>query len=454
MSVLPGQGGDDLLARCTATFHPELSSAGHARRLLESALGEADRMVWADAGTLALSEVVTNAALHAHTDIEVLIEVCQEQLRVQVRDGNPALPHPRGYGEQATTGRGMALVAALTDSCGVYSLGHTGKVVWFCLSGLAEPSAEDLLADWEVDGDWDRTEPGVPATVTVRFPSMPATLWLAARQHHDAILRELVLYLAEHPDTEVDLAQTDRARGLVSRAVVAAVEAAQQADQRQVEAPEGTATEPPAVPETLTLEVELPPDIGPAYRALQQTLDVAEQLAAAGKMLVHPGLPEIVAVRDWACQQVLAQLAEQEPTPWPGTAPVRFETDVHAVENDEPPWDDAAVRDSDRGVVAADEANRIIAISRPLAALLGWEVENLVGRRVVTLIPFRLREAHVAGFSRHLTTGETRILGVPLVLPVLAADGSELPCRFMIERAPKSGDRSVYLAWIEPEDAR
>ena len=408
-------------------------------------------MVWADAGALALSEVVTNAALHAHTDIKVLIEVCEEQLRVEVHDGNPALPRPRGYGEHATTGRGMDLVAALTDSCGVYSLGHEGKVVWFCLTGLAEPSAEDLLADWDVDGDWDRLEPSVPATVTIHFPSMPATLWLAARQHHDAILRELVLYQAEHPDVDVDLAQTDRARGLVSRAVVAAVEAAQPAGGSDV--PERPSAGPAAVPEALTLEVRMPPDIGPAYTALQHTLDVAEQLAATGKLLMHPGLPEIVAVRQWACQQVLAQLAGREPTPWPGAAQVRFETTVNAVESDEPPWDDAAVRGSARGVVAADDANRIVAISRPLAALLGWEVDDLVGRRVVTLIPPRLREAHVAGFSRHLTTGEARILGVPLVLPVLAADGSELSCRFLVERAPKRGSRSVYLAWIEPEVA-
>ncbi len=60
---------------------------------------------------------------------------------------------------------------------------------------------------------------------------------------------------------------------------------------------------------------------------------------------------------------------------------------------------------SGRGVVAADDANRIIAIRDPLAELPGWRPGDLVGRRVVTLIPPALREAHVAGFTRHLTTG-------------------------------------------------
>ena len=90
-------------------------------------------------------------------------------------------------------------------------------------------------------------------------------------------------------------------------------------------------------------------------------------------------------------------------------------------------------------------------MSRPLAAALGWEVQDLVGRRVVTLIPGHLREAHVAGFTRHLTTGEAHVLDVPLTLPVLHADGSEVQATFLVQRAPISRGRAIYLAWIEPQ---
>jgi len=38
---------------------------------------------------------------------------------------------------------------------------------------------------------------------------------------------------------------------------------------------------------------------------------------------------------------------------------------------------------------------------------------------VVTTIPPRLREAHVAGFSAHLSTGQAHVLGVALRLPAL-----------------------------------
>ncbi len=160
-------------------------------------------------------------------------------------------------------------------------------------------------------------------------------------------------------------------------------------------------------------------------------------------------------MRDWVCHQVIAQLAGVDPMPWHGTMHERFEVDARGPNpRSVPQWDVSVVRDAARGVVAADDTNRIIAVSRPLADWLGWDVDNLVGRRVVTLIPPALREAHVAGFSRHLSTGEAHALGKPLNLPVLRADGTEVVCRFLVERAPTNPGRSVYLAWIDPPNDR
>ena len=444
-------------ARRSGAFDPHLSTAGAARRLLQSALADADREKWSDAGALALSEVVSNAALHAHTRIEVLVEVHDDYLWAEVSDGSTLLPQLRQYDRQATTGRGMALVSALTDECGVYSLGAAGKVVWFRL-GDRNPGAateQDLLAAWDLDGDEDAGPAAGPAPATevdswrVTLAEMPITLWLAARQHHDALLRELVLYQAEHGDEEVDLPKTDAARNLVMGAVLAAVEDEQRAGTALPAVPAGHPAPLPAVPRRLALDVDVPLDYASHFAALQDTLDVGERLARDGRLLAQPGLPEVVAVRYWVCEQVVAQLAGQPPMPWGGTAQPRFETLVNDRLQTET-WDDSAVRTSTRGVVAADDANRIVAISPSLAELLGWEVADLVGRRVVTLIPPALREAHVAGFTRHLSTGEAHILGVPLTLPVLHADGREILCHFSVERAPATGRYAVYLAHVEP----
>ena len=111
----------------------------------------------------------------------------------------------------------------------------------------------------------------------------------------------------------------------------------------------------------------------------------------------------------------------------------------------------AAVLDSlPAHTAVVDPAGRIVAVSRSVADATGWAIDDLVGRRVVTLVPQRLREAHVAGFTRHLTTGEAHVLGVPLTVPVLRADGTEIMASLLVEAGPSPAGRAVYLAWLEP----
>ena len=430
-----------------ASLGSDLHSASEARRLVRQFLADIGRHAWLDAAELAISEVVTNASLHAHTPIEIRLSGYVDQVCVEVRDFNSTLPVQRNYDVQATTGRGMSLIAAITLECGVHPLGEGGKVVWFCVGDPPPSSAEDLLGEWDVEA-WP--EPSSPSAATRRvvLASMPATLWLSARQHHDAILREFILYCAEHGASTIDLPAADKARSTISNALINALEEAHGSGTARPVLPDGHPSPLPWVPDHLDLNIDVAEDTGWQFAALQDALDVAEALTLEGKLLIHPGLPEIIAVRDWACEQVIAQLSGSPPAPWPGTAQTRFETEVRS------PgvvgWDGSSVADSERGVIAADDANRIVAVSRPLARVLGWRPEDLVGRRVVTVVPPALREAHVAGFSRHLTTGEAHVLGVPLELPVLRKNGSEVQCRFLIERAPADPGRSVYMAWIEP----
>ena len=430
-----------------ASLGSDLHSASEARRLMRQFLKDIGRHAWADAAELAISEVVTNASLHAHTPIDIRLSGYVDQVCVEVRDFNSTLPVQRNYDVQATTGRGMSLVAAITLECGVHPLGEGGKVVWFCVGDPPAASDDNVLLEWDVEA-WPEPLAASSETRRVVLASMPATLWLSARQHHDAILREFVLYCAEHGAPKTDLAAVDKARSTISNALIDALDEAHASGTARPVLPDGHPSPLPWVPDHLDLHVEVPADTAWQFAALQDALDVAEALALEEKLLLRPGLPEIIAVRDWACEQVIAQLSGSPPAPWPGTAQTRFETDVRAARVVE--WDSSIVTDSQRGVIAADDANRIVAVSRPLARLLGWRPEDLVGRRVVTVVPPALREAHVAGFSRHLTTGEAHVLGVPLELPVLRRDGSEVQCRFMVERAPVNPGRSVYMAWIEP----
>ncbi len=206
-----------------------------------------------------------------------------------------------------------------------------------------------------------------------------------------------------------------------------------------------------SVPPLIDVELLLSGEDGADLGVLQDVLDEAERRASAALMLSRPGLPEVIALRDWVCEQLIAQLNGQEPSPWPGTDAERF-TDLHDHHDWPADWDSSFVTQAEVGLVAADDRNRIIAISPPLARVLGWNADELVGRRVVAIVPAQYREAHVAGFTRHLTTGEAHALGVELDLPVLKADGSELVCTFLIEAHATPSGRTVYLSHITPKE--
>jgi PAS domain S-box-containing protein len=421
---------------------PAANSVRAARRFLRRLLLDAGREEWVDSAEVALSEVVTNAVLHAHTALTITVDVRKHEVLVEVADGNTALPAQRQpTPTEATTGRGMELVSALTLDRGVRAT-STGKVVWFTVGdGAEEQSAEELLAAWDVDAGWEAAasswHEGEDNVRHVVLQRLPPTLWLAAREHHHALLRELVLYLAEHGDAGVtaeDVALADEARTLIWTTLNKYLD-------------QGGDDAGPAI----DLPLRVPARLARAFGTLQDVLDLGERLSERDLLLVRPGLPEIIAVRDWLCEQVMAQVAGVDPSAWAGTDQDRFTELVHdRVEPDVPRWDVGQVADAERGVVAADDANRIIAVSRPLAQATGWEPEELVGRRVVALVPPAMREAHVAGFSRHLSTGKTSVLGTQVELPVLHRDGRELRCRVLIEQADVQGGRPVYLAWIAP----
>ena len=79
---------------------------------------------------LLVSELVTNAILHARSPAVVNIAREQTGLRVAVCDSSTAPPRVRDYGPSAVTGRGMLLVDRIARRWGVDMNGN-GKCVWF-----------------------------------------------------------------------------------------------------------------------------------------------------------------------------------------------------------------------------------------------------------------------------------------------------------------------------------
>jgi hypothetical protein len=63
----------------------------------------------------------------------VEIELLLDRLTVSVRDHDPRLPEVGDADPLATCGRGLAMVAAVSESWGARADGENGKVVWFSL---------------------------------------------------------------------------------------------------------------------------------------------------------------------------------------------------------------------------------------------------------------------------------------------------------------------------------
>jgi anti-sigma regulatory factor (Ser/Thr protein kinase) len=107
---------------------PEPSSAGAARRFVAAALGAGGEV--AELAVLLVSELASNAVLHAQTSFEIVVQLDEAWVRVEVCDESPAMPSLRTYLRESVTGRGLHMVAASADHWG-YEAHGDGKVVWF-----------------------------------------------------------------------------------------------------------------------------------------------------------------------------------------------------------------------------------------------------------------------------------------------------------------------------------
>ncbi|MFI9752627.1 ATP-binding protein [Streptomyces collinus] len=81
-----------------------------------------------------VAELATNAATHGRVhgrDFRLTLYVVGGTLRIEVTDTRgDRLPHPTRPAPDATTGRGLLVVAALADRWGVTPGPHPRKTVW------------------------------------------------------------------------------------------------------------------------------------------------------------------------------------------------------------------------------------------------------------------------------------------------------------------------------------
>jgi GAF domain-containing protein len=206
------KGRNDLVV--SAAYRPEPAAVASARKFVRDTLqdwldtrpvpastgpassgpadtGPADTELVDDA-VLLTSELVTNAVVHAGTQVQVTCKLAASAVEVVVRDSHPARMVPGPDHDDATPaerthGRGLLLPSALASAWGV-SYGAEAKAVWFRM-GLAGQKASLT----EPVADPDAAESAVPAPGWNVRTASPAGAGLPpAEPSYDDLLRQTV----------------------------------------------------------------------------------------------------------------------------------------------------------------------------------------------------------------------------------------------------------------------
>jgi anti-sigma regulatory factor (Ser/Thr protein kinase) len=120
---------DERSDRAWRTFAPNPSEVFAARHFVSYVLEKWSMEI--EDVPLLVSELATNAVLHARSDFEVTVIRLRNCVRVEVFDQNTRLPSFAVAPTDAYSGRGLMLLRGLSTNWGVESHSDVGKTIWF-----------------------------------------------------------------------------------------------------------------------------------------------------------------------------------------------------------------------------------------------------------------------------------------------------------------------------------
>jgi anti-sigma regulatory factor (Ser/Thr protein kinase) len=152
------------------------ASPAAARSKVRAAINAWEIPVDVSVAVLLVSELVTNAIRHEETEAVTLIITCAcDQLRVEVHDTSRSLPVTVDGPADAEAGRGLMLVAKLSDEWGFYGT-PTGKAVYFALTCQANlDKGQEQPAGRSQSCPVNREPRHIHRTPCGPFPSRPAS---------------------------------------------------------------------------------------------------------------------------------------------------------------------------------------------------------------------------------------------------------------------------------------
>jgi anti-sigma regulatory factor (Ser/Thr protein kinase) len=275
-----------------------------------------------DDATLCVSELAGNAVLHsASTFMEISMRRIDDVVRISVEDDGivppdavvprSSLPIP-GDGpddlldNEATTGRGLAIVSMLASDWGVDTTTGGGKRIWVDVADGGDefdvrPPRTGTESDLESGREARPAGALPPGWVLVRLVGCPVGLSLRQDEHLDELIRELQL-LASDRSSQV----ASEARELLT----GPAHARHMGRRTALEAAAAGLT-------TVDIDMVVPREAGHAVLRLQELVAEADRLCEEEQLLTLASPPALRELRAWMAHELSCQLQE-------GAAPVTW----------------------------------------------------------------------------------------------------------------------------------
>lgn len=303
------------LNREPLVLEPAPKSVQQARRWVHEVLSGLGRDDLVESAELGVSELVTNAILHADPPIAVRVRGTQAHPRVEVRDHSQHPPEIRTEMTEAanllsTIGRGLGIVSLYSAIWGS-EVSSEGKTVWFEPSpdfddGADETSGEVFDFASFVERRVAQSPP--PADLfPVRLLNMPVQVFAYFRLRYGELRRELRLLAMSHGD-EYPLARE------ISEVFVQ-VEQERRQSKGVTQVDDAIA----AGLEQMDLEYLVPASAAQTMSRLLELLRRADEFCRDERLLTLAASPQQRQLQEWYLSEFPRQAAGEEPIPWPGS---------------------------------------------------------------------------------------------------------------------------------------
>jgi anti-sigma regulatory factor (Ser/Thr protein kinase) len=283
-------------------LEPDPRSVTAARRWMRGLMREVGHEELSETAELATSELVTNAVLHARTEISIVVNIEGADVWVEIRDGSRAglsAPVPRYVEADAdpvtvpSVGNGLLILGAVTRRWGVREEPGVGKAVWFIpapRSGDPHPPSTHTK---------NQARGGEDAVAVTLLHAPVILLWTEMSRCRD-LARELsLLRLANSHDDLTAIAE----RFLLTYVTDEDGWQALHDAYRQGRS---------SVPLRIRVERSRAAQI-PGFGELLAQLD---ELSRTGELLTVPATAPARAVRTWVLGEIERQVAGASPQPW------------------------------------------------------------------------------------------------------------------------------------------